>query len=45
MFIAGIAAALIWSAKTDFHNSSGAAAATTLYFNPASATAAVGTDF
>ena len=35
MFISGLAAALIWSAKTDFNDSSKAAAASTLTFVPA----------
>jgi hypothetical protein len=38
MFVAGVAFALIWSAKTDFNDMTNAAAESTLFFTPASST-------
>jgi len=45
MFIAGIAAALIWSAKTQFNDFSEAAADSTIYFSPASTSVVAGENF
>jgi hypothetical protein len=45
MFFAGSAVALVWSAKTNNYSSSNAAAASTLSFNPATATVTNGASF